>query len=235
MKTNVTMVSEKDRNLFGVTIRQETKTMMLNLSDLQDAYTVARIQNRWSDKDVSNIINYEQNIERIYYLMKEQELLPDSKTTLPWFYEKVKRQGMTKTLKELGAYRTTGRGENKTTYCNPYVWVLVAMELNPQLYAKVVMWLTDRLICNRIEAGNLYKPLGSALMNNIDAPDYPRIAVELNKKAFGRHEIGIRNMAGAKELKALARMEDNLAFAVNNGFLKDNDAIVEAIRNYRAA
>ena len=234
MKTNVTMVSEKDRNLFGVTIRQETKTMMLNLSDLQDAYTVARIQNGWKPKDVFHILGYDENIERIYYLPCEQEVI-SRKTTLTEFYEKVKAQGMTKTLEEFGAYRTTGRGENKTTYCNPYVWVLVAMELNPQLYAKVVMWLTDRLICNRIEAGNLYKPLGAALMNNVDFPDYPRIAVELNKKAFGRHEIGIRNMAGAEELKALARMEDNLAFAVNNGFLKDNDAIVEAIRNYRAA
>ena len=57
----------------------------------------------------------------------------------------------------------------------------------------------------------------------------------VNKKVFGRHGIGIRNTAGAEELKALARMEDNLAFAVNNGFLKDNDSIVEAIRNYRAA
>ena len=46
---------------------------------------------------------------------------------------------------------------NRSTWCNPYLWVLVAMEMNPELYAKVVVWLTDKLIINRIEAGNFYK------------------------------------------------------------------------------
>ena len=34
MKTNVTMQSEKDRELFGVIIRQNTKDSMLSLTDL---------------------------------------------------------------------------------------------------------------------------------------------------------------------------------------------------------
>ena len=45
MKTNVTMQSEKDRELFGVIIRQNTKDSMLSLTDLQEAYTRARILN----------------------------------------------------------------------------------------------------------------------------------------------------------------------------------------------
>jgi hypothetical protein len=49
MKTNIIMNSP-DRELFGIKIRQETKTNFLNLSDLQEAYTRARIQNGWSDK-----------------------------------------------------------------------------------------------------------------------------------------------------------------------------------------
>ena len=45
MKTNVTMISEKDRNLFGVTIRQETQNGFLCLTDLQEAYVHTRVEN----------------------------------------------------------------------------------------------------------------------------------------------------------------------------------------------
>ena len=34
MKTNITMKSEKDRELFGVVIKQETKTGFMSLTDL---------------------------------------------------------------------------------------------------------------------------------------------------------------------------------------------------------
>lgn len=58
MKTNVTMQSEKDRELFGVIIRQNTKDSMLSLTDLQEAYTRARILNGWSNKaHITDIIN----------------------------------------------------------------------------------------------------------------------------------------------------------------------------------
>ena len=57
MKTNIIMTSEQDRNLFGVTIRQETKTGFLNVSDLQEAYTRKRIQEGWSEKRIDHILN----------------------------------------------------------------------------------------------------------------------------------------------------------------------------------
>ena len=101
----------------------------------------------------------------------------------------IKTRNNKNTFKGIGVYKTTGRGENKTVMCNPYIWVLMAMELNPQLYAKVVTWLTDKLILNRIEAGNMCKALNSALYK-IKNTDFSKIAIELNKKAFGKHEAG---------------------------------------------
>ena len=145
MKTNIIMKSKKDRELFGVVIKQETKTGFMSLTDLQEAYTHARVLNGWTDKQVSKILNYEQNRERIYYLLKEQGLV---KSSLELFMEDVHNTSLLKVLKGCKAYKTAGRGENKTVMCNPYIWVLVAMELNPQLYAKVVTWLTDKLILN---------------------------------------------------------------------------------------
>jgi len=160
MKTNITMESVKDRELFGVVIRQETKTGFMSLTDLQEAYIHARVLNGWSDKHLTEVFRDTDNIERIYYVLNEQGFI---KSQFSEFMEMVEEDGIIKVLKQAGAYRTTGRGENKRVMCNPYVWVLVAMELNPQLYAKVVTWLTDKLIINRIEAGNFYKTLSGAL------------------------------------------------------------------------
>ena len=226
MKTNITMKSEKDRELFGVVIKQETKTGFMSLTDLQEAYTHARVLNGWTDKQVSKILNYEQNRERIYYLLKEQGLV---KSSLELFMEDVHNTSLLKVLKGCKAYKTTGRGENKTVMCNPYIWVLVAMELNPQLYAKVVTWLTDKLILNRIEAGNFYKTLSRSL-TKIQNPDYKNIAISLNIAIFGRHETGIRNTGSKEQLAELTRLEDRISFAIERGYIKNNEEIIKAIR-----
>lgn len=47
--TNIIMKS-KDRILFDVVIRQDTKDSFLSLSDLNDAYIRAREINGWSEK-----------------------------------------------------------------------------------------------------------------------------------------------------------------------------------------
>ena len=229
MKTNVTMKSEGSRELYGVVIRQQTNGQMLSLTDLQEAYTQARVLNHWKDKDISNIMNTESNIERIFYLLSEQKIIDSDKTTLEWFYDEVKDNGLTRVLKSLNVYKTTGRGENKAVYCNPYIWVLVAMELNPQLYAKVVMWLTDKLIFNRIEACEMNKSLRGA-MAKLPSPNYAEVNMALNKKVFGRHETGIRNTGSENQLHDLYSLEDNIAFCINKGFYKTNEEVVEAIK-----
>lgn len=227
MITNVTMKSQESRELYGVVIRQETKNSFLSLTDLQEAYLHARIENGWVDKNISMILKAESNIERIYYLLKEQELI---KLSFLSFMKKVKDEGLVKVLKELGCYRTTGRGVNKQSMCNPYIWVLIAMELNPQLYAKVVMWLTDKLIANRIEACDLNKELRSAVAQNFENPDYREINKALNVKTFGYHEAGMRNLASVEKLHKLNMLEETMAYCVKNGFYKNNKELIEAIQ-----
>ena len=236
MKTNVIMKSVEDRELFGVVIKQNTKGGMLSLTDLQEAYTHARVLHGWSDKDISNILNNEQNIERIFYILREQKCF--DKTTNSWFYENdglshfkasVTEKSLTKVLKELELYKTTGRGENKTVYCNPYIWVLVAMELNPMIYAKVVTWLTDKLIANRIEACDLNINLRNALHSEIKDPDYSAINMALNTKIFGHHETGMRNLASEEELKKLNSLQESIAFCIRRGFLRTNEDVINEI------
>jgi hypothetical protein len=228
MKTNITLLSP-DRNLFGITIKQETSTGFLSLSDLQEAYTKARFVNGWSHKEVQQIIQQKENMERVYYILFERNIINLDFTR---FMQECQNIGFLKFLKKIGVYKTTGARQTKSTYCDPYIWVLIAMELSPMLYAKVTIWLTDKLILNRIEAGNFYKSLSRSLgkfKTSGEQIDYVKLAKALNHKIFGRHETGIRNLATKEQLQKLYELESNLAFAIDMGYIAKFDDVINAL------
>lgn len=132
MKNNVTLKSS-DRLLFGITIKQNTINSFLSVSDLQSAYEKARWQYGWSDHRISDIMQTNAFKERVFYLLENQGII---KAEFTAFMKMVEKEGITKVLKGLGVYKTTGARENKQVMANPYIWVLLAMELNPMIYAK---------------------------------------------------------------------------------------------------
>jgi len=81
MKTNIVMKSQ-DRDLFGVIIRQETKTGFLNVSDLTRAYETERSKKGWKLKRVDNVLSVADNAERAYHILKKQGYLKDTKYDL---------------------------------------------------------------------------------------------------------------------------------------------------------
>lgn len=226
MKTNIVMKSEIDRNLFGITIRQETKTGFLNLSDLSEAYTHARVKNGWAEKNIDRIMN--DNIETIYYLLEKQGVI---KLQMRSFIEEVENKGFARYMKSIGAYKTTGARQSKTVWVNPYIFVMVAMDLNPLFKANVIGWLTDQLILNRIEAGNFCKALNVSIQKfNPDGTNFITLAKALNHIAFNRHEAGIRNTGTKEQLKELANIEEKMAFAIDMGYIKSFDTLLEELR-----
>lgn len=224
MKTNVVMRST-DRKLFGVTVRQETKTGLLNLTDLQDAYNLVRPVNGWSEKNINDILNRQTNIERIFYILESQHLV---NTCFNVFTKEVEKEGVIRLLKRLGAYKMSGLGARRSVACDPYIWVMVAMELNPMLYAKIMTWLTDSLILNRIEAGDFYKGFSRAIAKF--GPDYVRIAKALNYIVFNSHAAGIRNTATKAQLTELADLEKNLTFSVGMGDINSQEELIKRLK-----
>lgn len=225
MKSNVTLKS-KDRVLFGVTIRQDTKNGFLSVTDLQDAYFRARIEKGWADRRIERILATNDAAERVFYILEKQGLI---KTQFCAFMEEVKKTSLVKVMKKYGAYKTSGARENKRTSCNPYIWVLLAMELNPELYATVVIWLGDNLITNRIEAGDKYNELCRAASKFKDV-DYKKIGRALNYVIFNQHEKMLRNTATQDELKEIDDIQKSLAFAISMGYIKTFDALMAEMR-----
>lgn len=216
-----------DRELFGTKIRQETKTGFLNLSDLQDAYDRERFKNGWSERRIDSITQTAEFKERCFYILEKQGLFKNDadnqlviKPSFKGFIEDIENQGITKVLKENGAWITKGARQTKTTWANPYIWVMIAMEMNAKLYAEVVVWLTDQLIINRIEAGNFCKALNTSISKfNPDGTEYMNLAKSLNCIVFGRHETGIRNTGSKDQLKKLSNIEEKMAFAIDMGYI----------------
>ena len=222
MKSNV-VLSSSDRELFGVTIRQNTKEQFLSVTDLQNSYEKARWMHGWSDRKVADVVQTKETKERIYYLLENQGLI---KTNISGFMEMVEKEGIVNVLKGLGVWKTTGRGANKTVMADPYIWVLLAMELNPMIYAKVVIWLTDSLVFDRVEAGSEYLPMNSAIKTIIENPDYAKFARMINTKVFGKHLTGMRNLASAKELRKIADIEKMVTQAIEMGWIKNEIDLV---------
>jgi len=229
MKTNVTLKSS-DRELFGIKIRQDTKNEFLSVTDLQQAYEVARWEHGWSERRIEFVTRSIDFRERLYYVLENQGFI---NTTINAFIELLENQGFTKAMKELGIWKTTGARGTNQVMCNPYIWVLIALEMNPMIYAKVIIWLTDTLIFNRIEAGTEYLPMNEAINSIVSNPEYYRYAMLINIKVFGKHLTGMRNLASAKELRKIADLEKYIVQAINAGFLKNESDIVKAIEMYK--
>jgi len=217
-------LSSSDRELFGITIRQNTKDSFLSVTDLQKAYEKARWVYGWSERGVNTIMQTIDFKERLYHLLNERDMI---KVSIPTFMDMIEKEGITKLLKGLSIYKTTGRGSNKTVMSDPYIWVLLAMELNPMLYAKVIIWLTDSLIFDRIEAGSEYLPMNSKIKEIVNKPDYPKYAKLINIKVFGEHKTGMRNLASAKELKKIADIEKTIITAIDNKWIKNENDLLK--------
>ena len=223
MKNNVVLKST-DRNLFGITIEQNTKDYFLSVSSLQKAYDVARWQYGWSDRKVADIMQTKEFKERVFYILESKGFI---KTNILGFMDMIEKEGIAKVLKGLGVYKTTGARQTKQTYCDPYIWILLALELNPTIYANVVIWLTDTLVFDRIEAGTEYMPMNSKIKEIIPNPNYQTYAKLINKKVFGKHVAGMRNLASANELRQIADVEKQIITAIDMKWIKNEKGLIE--------
>lgn len=217
MKTNVVLASS-DRELFGVTIRQNTKGEFLSVTDLQKAYEKGRWMYGWSGQTINQLMLTDELAKKCYGVLLECDFI---KCDMSKFMEMVKNESLITVLKRLGVYKVTGRGGNKQVMAHPYIWMSIAIELNYVLYGKVIKWLTDTLVFDRIDAGTEYMPMNTAIKTIVPNPDYAKYARMINIKVFDKHLTGMRNLASAKELKKIADIEKIVTQAVEMGWIRN--------------
>jgi hypothetical protein len=114
---------------------------------------------------------------------------------------------------------------------DPYIWVAIALELNPMIYAKVLTFITDTLIFDRIEAGDKFRPMNNAITKIIPNPDYKKFSIAINEKVFGVHKTGMRDLASASELKRISKIEQFIKSGIDIGMIKNEQQILYSIKN----
>lgn len=176
-------------------------------------------------------------------LLKQWNKVPDNpKRDLSKFWESSKVEEFLNALVTEGILNTPKEGYLKTrgkynggTWMNPYLFIKFAMWLNPRFEVKVIQFVYDQLIEQRHAAGDMYRTLSNAA-KQLPGVDYRRIAKGLNYIVFGRHESGtLRQIATTKQLTELSEIQNKLAFAVDMGYIKSfQDLIDEMKKIYQA-
>lgn len=224
MKTNQILQST-DRELFGIIIPQETSSQFLSVSELQQSYDKVRDEKGWSVKRIADVMRTDTFVERCYYLLKDDGKLPESlNTDFIVFKNYVNSNTINSVLKEFGMWKLTGKGEDRRTWSHPLIWITIALELNPEIFAKVVKWIKDGLISARLECGINYLELTQNIkehilpLENNNPICYRVIAGYCNYKVFGKNEVGIRNYASKEDLAKLNKLEMLVSSFIESGY-----------------
>lgn len=127
--------------------------------------------------------------------------------------------------------RNTKKGKTADiVWYHPYLFMKFAMWLNPRFELQVIKFVADQLIYNRTSAGDNFNGLTSAVQKfrNID---YRTMAKGLNWIIFDRHERSIRDTGTQAQLEELVELEKKLAFAVDMGYIKTFDELINDMRD----
>ncbi len=201
MKTNQVMI----RKMGDLNIHQRTKDGYFNATSLLRQWNKAS----GAKKEVKEFFKLGQTKAFIQVLAAEEGLHRENST-----YVKSR----------------ASRGANAGTWMHPILFIKFAMWINPRFEYFVIKFVYDQLIEYRHLAGDNYRTITKSVQA-FEKVDYTKLAKALNYIVFGRHEGGIlRQIATQDQLKELSELQKQLAFAIDMGYIKTFDTLINEMR-----
>lgn len=230
MKSNVVLQS-KDRVLLGMNVSVMSKDGYICITDAVSAMNKKRKEKGLKERWINEIMLTSSFRERCFELfnkLNDRDLLSRRNLGLK---DNILNISSVMDLGKLDLAYKKGKGVDQKWFVNPYLFVMIALEMDPEIYAEVVIWLTDGLIENRNEAGDAYVGMCSAISkivpNKNDLKDnIKRVAKAINFIVFNKHEDGIRNTASKDELNDIIAIENVIASVIDDGFIKDYNSLI---------
>jgi len=189
MKTNQVMI----RKIGNLEVNQRTSDSMFNATKLLKQWN----REMGMKKEVADFFKLDSVKEFISALIIEENFTGDDS---PYVKSKA------------------SRGVNAGTWMHPILFTKFAMWINPRFEVKVLKFVYDNLIAFRHDVGDDYKILCSAL-DAIGVIEYKYAIMQINKKVFGYHEKGMRNIATVDELNKLRDEQTFLVKLVEGKFI----------------
>ena len=202
MKTQVEMkraVLDRDKvfNFESGVIKQQSKTGFFSATDL------IRIGNEWRARN--NMHPFVMN---------------------NWLNSKATKEFMRELENKFGKIKITARGRGSNTWVHPYLFIDMALAINPRLKVEVYGWIHDHLIEYRNDSGDSWKKMAGALWAHAKVKS--RFSKDMMKLAnLIKHECGVVGTwqeANAAQLKLRDKIHNSIALLAD--VLSDNKQAV---------
>lgn len=235
MKTNVQLESSS-RNLLGKTITVMSKDGFVCITEAMDALNEKRALMGLKARRIDDILQTKSFQERLPALIREISSMEFSDSEYSKVCDNCCSFNSINDLRKLKmAYRRGGRHDQKW-FVNPYVFVMIALELDPEIYAKVIVWLTDGLIGDRNAAGEAYlrmsRSISSIVPDKSELKDkIQRVAKGINYIIFNEHEDNRRNRASKNEMMEIVALENAIIEFIDSGYIKSFDELINFLGN----
>jgi hypothetical protein len=181
------------RELFGYPIHQKSKTEMFSATDLVRAGNAWRISKHMTPFDMGS-----------------------------WFQQKGTKAFIRSLEDRFGTVKISGKGRGLHTWVHPYLFIDMALAINPELKIEVYGWLYDHLLKYRNDSGDSYKKMCGALYMNIpNKSDFQNQIKSIAKRIKESLRVESWEEIGEDVLKKRDKVHENIALLCDVLPIKD--------------
>ena len=121
------------------------------------------------------------------------------------------------------------RGVNSGTWVHPYLFVKLAMWINPKFELQVIKFVYDELIKQRNDAGDNYISLSTSGMK-LKGYNFREVATAMQWIVFNKVGKNLRQSATQEELKEMSELEKQLAYLIDNDYITSYNQLLSDMR-----
>ncbi len=185
-----------ERQLLGSTIRQSSQTEFFSVKDLIYA------GDKWRKANGMKAFSYDS-----------------------WYNSTATKDFLTEVKAQYGEVIVSKRGKTGERWVHPFVFIDLALAINPKIKVEVYKWMMDELIKHRNTSGDSYKKMCGALFANCsNKTNFHRgvaATALLIQNACGVHDW---NKATEEQLKLRDKIHENIALL--SDILRNNNQAI---------
>jgi len=185
------------RELFGSEISQNSKNEFLSATDLIKAGNKYRIINSMQPIDLND-----------------------------WLNQKSTKEFINELEKEFGLVKITARGRGHHTWIHPYLFIDLALSLNPKFKVSVYGWLYDNLLKYRNSSGDSYKKMsGAVLLTLSNKSKFKETIMQIANKI--KQICGVEDWQKSSENQLKLRNKIHEYIFMLSDIIRDMDTLVD--------
>jgi hypothetical protein len=185
------------RKLFDAEIRQKSKSSFFSATDLVASGNKWRILNDVPPFSLKN-----------------------------WMQTKSTKEFISALESQFGKVKINAKAKNQHTWVHPYLFIDIALAIDPKLKIEVYGWLYDELLKYRNDSGDSYNKMTGSLYNNCTNKSTFHKSISHTARMI-KGSIGVKDWQSATQdqLKIRDRIHENIALL--SDVLRDNNKAVK--------